>query len=155
MAIFFEVTRFLFIFDDVDFCRAADFRNRRINLCAFDERSTDSCVRAVINEQNLIEDDGIALFVVAGKFLDLHFFSNRDLILLAAGLYYCKFARFHSGNHYTRLSKKRNVLLGLVYFRLFNQGHINTRSLACDTQNVFVYLFKLFAGVIIVIDDRT
>ena len=91
MAVFLEISRLLLVFDDVDFCRAADFRNRGVYLCAFDERCADCCVGAIINEQNLIEDDRVALFVVTRKFLDFNLLANRNLILFASSLDYREF----------------------------------------------------------------
>ena len=91
MAVFFEVSRLLLVFNYVDFSCTTDFRNRGVDLCAFNERCTNSCIRAIINEQDLIEDDRVALFVVTCEFLDFDLLANGNLILFASSLDYREF----------------------------------------------------------------
>lgn len=83
----------LAIFDDEDRRSAADLGDRAGDLSLGDIGGADRGILAVIHEQDLVEDDLVALFVLARELLDGDDVPFRDRILLAACGDDCEFHR--------------------------------------------------------------
>ena len=76
--------------------------DRALDLCALNDGRTDGCVRAVVDEEYLAEDNRVALFQVPRELLDRNSVALGDDILLPAGLDY---GHFHSPHNLARLIK--------------------------------------------------
>lgn len=70
--------------------------DRTLDLCTLDSWCTDGRVRAIVDEENLIENDFVALLQVTRKLLNRNSIALRDDILLATGLDY---GHFHSATN--------------------------------------------------------
>ena len=81
------------IASDDDLGLAANLGDGGLDLCLGDIRGADSCIFAIINEKNLVEDDLIAFFVGTRELLNRNRVALGDVVLLAAGLDDCKFHR--------------------------------------------------------------
>jgi hypothetical protein len=83
----------LLVPDDQDLRSAADLRDGAGHFGLGDVRSADGRVLAVVDQEDLVEGDGIALFVGAGELLDGDGVPFRDRVLLASRLYDGEFHR--------------------------------------------------------------
>ena len=86
------------VFDDQDSRQLADLGDGAGDRSLRNVRHADGGIFAVIYEQNLVENDLVALIVGIRKLLNGDDISLCDRILLAAGGDDCE---FHSGTYYT------------------------------------------------------
>ncbi len=95
MSATFVVAALGLVLHDFDFLAAADNHDGPLDLRTFDKRCADGRVRAVVDQENLVERDGVTLLEVAGELLDRDSVALGDDILLPAGLNY---GHFHGLN---------------------------------------------------------
>ncbi len=91
VAVFLEVTALLFVFDDIDFRVAADFRKGGIHGGAGNVRGADSGIFSIVHKENFVKSNAVPDLVRTGDFLNPNNISHGDLVLLAACLYDRKF----------------------------------------------------------------
>ena len=96
----------LFVVDDQDLGGAANLGDLAGDLGFRDIRGADRGILAVIHEQNLVENDRVALFVGARELLDGDGVPFRDRILLASCGDDCE---FHSRNTIQEEPEKGNA----------------------------------------------
>lgn len=86
---FLEVVRLGAVLDDINRLFSAVLDKRRLDLLARDIRGADGR-RTIIEEQDIVKNDRIALGPCTREFFDLEDLALGDLVLLAACFYDCE-----------------------------------------------------------------
>ena len=63
MARFLEILALLLVFDDSDLLGTGDAGDSASHACIIDERSADSCVLAIVDEEDFVKNDLVAFLV--------------------------------------------------------------------------------------------